>query len=243
MKPLLSMSIEIPRPKAVKKLSKLCVQGACLSSTLLLLVFTLPSHAQGTGKILKWKDEKGTTHYGDRIPPQYSNRESSTINPQGIIIKHNVPISTQDQAVDIAKLDQNRKDKALLDAFTNENEIDLARDRNLQSDLVTLENLQLDKSNIQKHLAENQKLVDSLTKQKKKIPADLSTEMANNQVNNAKLEQLIKERKLTIENTRQRFDHDKQRYIALKYHTTNNDATAAEMPTPVSSTEKNPTKE
>lgn len=243
MKPLLSMSIEKTMPPVAQKLSKLCIQGVCFTSTLLILTFTPPTNAEGTGKILKWKDEKGATHYGDRIPPQYANRESSIINPQGITVKHNKPISNQDQTLDIAKLDQDKKDKALLAAFTNENEIDLARDRNLQLDLVALENLQLDKSNAQKHLAENKKTVDELTKQNKKIPANLSADMASNQVTNARLEQLIKERKLAIENTRQRFDSDKQRYISLKYHTTGNNAPDTEAPAHVDSPEKTTTKQ
>lgn len=213
-------------------------QIARLSSLLLLLAITQNTYADGAGKILKWKDENGATHYGDRIPPQYANRESSTINQQGITVKRYRPTTNKEEVLDTAKLEQDKKDKALLSAFTNESEIDLARDRNLQLDLITLENLQQDKVNAQKHLADNQKIADNLSKQKKKIPASLSEEMASNQIINAKLDQHIKEHKLAIENTRQRFERDKQRYIALKYHTIGNSAPTTETLAPASAPEK-----
>jgi hypothetical protein len=200
-------------PTVASKWTSICKQSVCCVA--LSFVASSFVNAEG-GKIVKWKDEKGVTHYGDRIPPQYANRENTTINQQGIAVKQNKPITNQNQALDIAKLEQDKKDKALLGAFSNENEIDLARDRNLQLDLVSLENLQQDKNNVQKRLVDNKKSVDALTKQKKKIPPDLSADIANNQMVNAKLDQQISERKLVIENTRQRFEQDKQRYIALK---------------------------
>jgi hypothetical protein len=206
-------------PTVASKWTSICKQSVCCFA--LSFVATSFVNAEG-GKILKWKDEKGVTHYGDRIPPQYANRENTTISQQGIAVRQNKPITNQNQALDVAKLEQDKKDKALLGAFSNESEIDLARDRNLQLDLVSLENLQQDKNNVQKRLVDNKKSVDALTKQKKKIPPDLSANIANNQMVNAKLDQQISERKLVIENTRQRFEQDKQRYIALKYPNASN---------------------
>ena len=190
-----------------------CSQSA---SCAIFVCIAIKSTFAETGKILKWKDDKGVTHYGDRIPPQYANRENTSISQQGIAVKHNKPITNQDQALNIAKLDQDKKDKALLGAFSHESEIDLARDRNLQLDLISLENLKQNKNNLLKLLAGNKKSVDALTKQKKKIPLDLSADIANNQMVNAKIDQQISERKLVIENIRQRFAQDKQRYIELK---------------------------
>lgn len=221
----------------MKLLSSISISAQATKLLIVLLLAPFMQHANAeSGKILKWKDEKGNTHYGDRIPPQYANRESTTINQQGIAIKRNKPSSDQDLTLDLAKQDQEKKDKALLNAFTNENEIDLARDRNLQLDLTTLENLELEKSNIQKRLADNKKSVDGFNKQKKKIPADLSADLASNQVSNARLDQLITEKKSAIASVRLRFDNDKQRYLALKNRTANNspsiDATAPPQATP-----------
>ena len=190
--------------------------GLSVFGLLLLLVFVQHAHADNASKIVKWKDDNNVTHYGDKIPAQYSNRENSVISKQGITVQRNKPVSYQDQALNLAKQEQDRKDKALLSAFTNENEIDLARDRNLQLDQVTIEGLQLQKTNSLKRLTENQKMADRLMKIKKPIPADLATDIKSSQSEIEKQDRQIVVRKVAMETTRKRFDEDKQRYIALK---------------------------
>lgn len=181
-----------------------------------LLCFAMNAQADNPSRIVKWKDEKGVTHYGDKIPPQYVNRENSVINKQGVTVKHNRPVDLQDQAQDLAKLEQDKKDKALLGAFTNAEEIDLARDRNIQLDLIALENLNQDKTHSQKQLTENRKQADSFMKRKQPIPADLNAELLANKEEITKIDQRINERKRIIENTRKRFEEDKKRYLELK---------------------------
>ncbi|MEO7344395.1 MAG: DUF4124 domain-containing protein, partial [Methylotenera sp.] len=134
---------------------------------LLLMVIVQNVHADSAGKIVKWKDDKGATHYSDSVPTQYANHENSVISKQGITVQRNKPISYQDKALDLAKQEQDKKDKALLSAFTNESELDLARDRNLQLDKVTVEGVELQKTNSQKRLADNQIYASDFTKRKK----------------------------------------------------------------------------
>lgn len=205
---------------------------ACLALCLgLFLCLLHDAHAESNGRIVKWKDDKGATHYGDRIPAQYSNRESSIINRQGVTVKHNRPINHQEQVEDTAKLEQDKKDKALLAAFTSANEIDLARDRNVQLDLITLENLQQEKNNSQKQLTTNRNLAANFVKNKKPIPADLNADITKNMADIEKLDQRIDERKQAIENTRKRFDDDKKRYLTLKHLTANEAEKMQKAPT------------
>ncbi|PPC93755.1 MAG: DUF4124 domain-containing protein [Methylotenera sp.] len=187
-------------------------------SLLVLATFSQLSKAEEPKRILKWKDDKGVTQYGDKIPAQYSNRENSVINQQGITVKRNKAYVYQDLAADEAKLEQGKKDRALLSAFTHEDEIDLARDRHLQLDKVTLEGLQMQKTNSQKRLAEKQKYAGSFAKQKKALPADVSADIKTTQSEITKLDQQIAERQAVMESTRKRFDEDKKRYVELKYH-------------------------
>ena len=193
---------------------------------LLLLAFTQRAQAEDN-KIVKWKDDKGVTHYGDSVPAQYANRESSVISKQGITVQRNKPVNSQAIALDLAKLEQDKKDKALLNAFTDESEIDLARDRNLQLDQVTIEGLALQKTNSQKRLTESQKYATSFTNRKKPIPADISADIKSNQAEVVKQDQQIAERKASMEVTRKRFDDDKKRYVALKKPTAS-DASSTE---------------
>jgi hypothetical protein len=197
----------------------------------LLIMMTFAQHinAEESKRIVKWKDDKGVTHYGDSIPAQYSNRENSLINQQGITVKRNKPISYQDESLSLAKIEQDKKDKALLSAFTNENEIDLARDRNLQLDQVTLEGLQLQRTNSQKRLADSQKYANGFVKNKKNVPADVAADLKTNQAAVLKIDQQIVERKTAMDATRKRFDDDKKRYILLRSHA-NGSVTPNEVP-------------
>jgi hypothetical protein len=201
---------------------------ALLSGLVLLLIFSSPAFS--TDKIVKWKDEKGNTNYGDNVPAQYSGTDNSVINKQGITIKHNKAINKsgikQDEALEAQNLSQDKKaleikeqaikDKALLNSFTNAEEIDLARDRNVQLDLITLEGLQLQLNNSLTRLAENQKFSNSLVKKHHPVPADLTAEIKSNQAEIVKLKQRINERKIMMESTIKRFNDDKIRFIELK---------------------------
>lgn len=192
-----------------------------LSMIGLLLLMAFAQYAQAeANKIVKWKDDKGVTHYGDSVPPQDANGESSVISKQGITVQRNKTVSSQAIASDLAKVEQDKKDKALLNAFTDESEIDLARDRNLQLDQVTIEGLAMQKTNSQKRLAESQKYAIGFTNRKKPIPADISADIKSKQAEIVKQDQQIAERKASTEVTRKRFDDDKKRYVALKKPTT-----------------------
>lgn len=195
-----------------------CAEVYLCLAFLLCITFSYPAHSDG--KIVKWKDEKGVTHYGNSIPAQYVSRENSEINRQGVTLKRNKAMNAEEmaqaQAVNSAKQEQERKDSALLNAFTHANEIDLARDRNLQMDAVAIEGLQIQKSNAQKRLAENQNYANGFIKKNKTVPADISLEIKANQADIANQDQQIAQRKATMEVTRKRFDDDKARFIMLK---------------------------
>ena len=202
------------RLNIVNKSNVLCIWTLTLF-IFATIAFAPPVFADG-GRIVKWKDDKGVTHYGDKIPTQYSNGENTVINKQGITVKRNKPVSYQDQAVEAHKVEQDKKDRALLSAFTSEDEIDLARDRNLQLDQLTLEGLELQKVNSKKRLTDMQKYAAGFKKSQKPMPADLAKDIAINEAELAKIDKQIVERKAMMDATRKRFDDDKQRYIALK---------------------------
>lgn len=201
---------------------------ALFSGLVLLGIFSMPAYS--AGKIVKWKDEKGNTNYSDNVPAQYSGTDNSVINQQGITIKHNKGNNKagvkSDEVLEVQNLEQDKKslelkdqaikDKALLNSFTNADEIDLARDRNLQLDIIALEGLQLQRDNRLKRLAESQQFANSLAKKHQPVPADLSAEIKSNQAEIAKQNQNINERKATMESTRKRFNDDKIRFIELK---------------------------
>lgn len=175
------------------------------------------AHAEGTGRIVKWKDEKGVTHYGDSIPPQYSDRDNALMNKQGITIQHNKPNAPhQNKEAELAQLEQDKKDRALLDTFTTADEIDLTRDRNLEPELLALKNLQQDRVVAQKKVDQSQAAAHAYSKSKKPVPAEVGAELKANKDALAKIDLRISERQQAIDSIRQRFGDDKKRYLILK---------------------------
>jgi hypothetical protein len=186
---------------------------------------TQHAHAEGTGRIVKWKDEKGITHYGDSIPPQYADRDNALMNKQGITIQHNKPNAPhQNKDEELAKLEQEKKDRALLGTFTNADEIDLTRDRNLEPELLALKNLQQDRAIAQKKVDKSKAAADAFSKSKKPVPPSVSAEHKANKDGLAKIDQHISERQQAADNIRQRFGDDKKRYLILRGQSPSNPA-------------------
>ena len=51
----------------------------------------------------RWVDENGTVHYGDRVPPQYVQKESDILNSQGVQVGKLDAQKTPDQLAEDAR--------------------------------------------------------------------------------------------------------------------------------------------
>ena len=87
-------------------------------------------------RLYKWVDAQGVTHYGDRIPPEYSAQEQHVINSQGIEVERLEAQKTPEQ---LAAEDKKRteaqeresRDKNLLSTYVSVQEIERLRDQRL----------------------------------------------------------------------------------------------------------------
>jgi hypothetical protein len=84
----------------------------------------------------KWVDEKGVVHYGDSVPPQYSQRESTILNQQGVQIGRREAQKTPEQiaAEERAQqeiLRQRQHDNFLMMTYTSVADIERLRDERL----------------------------------------------------------------------------------------------------------------
>ncbi|HEX3838024.1 MAG TPA: DUF4124 domain-containing protein [Steroidobacteraceae bacterium] len=84
----------------------------------------------------KWVDDQGVVHYGDSIPPQYAQKESTLLNKQGVPIGHNA--ATRSPAELAASADaeqqlarQKQHDSFLLATYTSVKDIEQLRDERL----------------------------------------------------------------------------------------------------------------
>ncbi len=183
-----------------------------LSLTLIVILMSNVVNA----KIIKWVDEKGVTHYSDQLPSQYAGHSSSEISQRGIVLKQNKPLDISPNQLNQEKQDQDKKDKALLASYTTAEEIDLARDRNLQLDLATVQNLAQQRQVIERRDAVAQKTSGNLIKQKKPLPEILIAELLSYKTDLARVDAQITQRKVSMDQTKQRYAEEKARFIILK---------------------------
>jgi hypothetical protein len=188
-------------------------------------VFSLSLPADA--KLFKWVDDQGVTHYGEVIPPEYANKEKDALTKGGLIEKRPVKesaesINAKEQAEQKRKIDNQaseehkRRDNALLNTYSNEAEIDAARERSLVLITARIEtNVMLLKSS-QSTLEGHKKEADSRNSTGKKIPVSLANDItqAEERVNRYSTELSKSEEQLAA--VKLRFDNEKALYRKLK---------------------------
>lgn len=191
------------------------------------LLITVVFSATAEAKLYKWVDDNGTTHYGEVIPPEYANKERDALKKSGMLEKRPEKVNpdtlrAKEEAAQQLKIDnqatveQQRRDSALLNTYSNENEIDLARERSLVLINARIESNQMLLKSSQGTLDEHKKEVENRTRTGKKIPPSLSNDISQAEARVAKFQaELIKsEEELAAVKTR--FENEKALYRKLK---------------------------
>jgi hypothetical protein len=133
-----------------------------------------------------------------------------------MVLKKNIVAVNKNEASDQQKLVQGRRDKILLASYTNADEIDLARDRNLQMDQAAVQALTQQKLSTENRTARNNKTAQSFRARNKPLPAYLVEELKQSKLESANIDSQLAQRKLNMETTRKHYAEDKERFIALK---------------------------
>lgn len=186
------------------------------------LAFSLPVAA----KMYKWVDDKGVTHYGETIPPEYANKDRTELNKEGRAVKKEEVLTpeerrasdqadTKKHAEEEAALERKRRDKALVNTYSNEKEIDLARTRNLQQVEARIEGISSQLKMADGNLLNFQKEIDRYNKAGKTIPASLQEDLNEAQKRLEKLQQDLEKAKAERAALNARYDADKARYKEL----------------------------
>jgi len=112
---------------------------------LVLSVVLLSSPFAAQAKMYKWVDDKGQMHFGDKIPLEYQVKAHDELNEQGVRIKHNEAAKTAEQIAEqkflekereiaaLAEKKKKQRDRVLLDTYTTERDLLVARDSRLDA--------------------------------------------------------------------------------------------------------------
>ena len=185
------------------------------------LVLCAVFSANVEAKLYKWVDDKGETHYGEVIPPEYAAKNKVQFDDKGRVIKEKEKRTDADStgsanktAEQKAVIEQRRKDKALLSTYSNEKEIDLARGRNLQQVEARINSIRTMQQSAQESLDNFRKEASAIAAGKK-IPASLQADIAAAENKMAKLKLELDAANEKAASVRANFDADKARYREL----------------------------
>ena len=193
-------------------------------SLLLLMLVSFPAAA----KMYKWIDEHGKTHFGDTIPAQYAGQGNSELNKEGLVIKKTDAALTPEQRKareqELAQKkeeerkieEQKRRDKALLNTYTVEKEIDLVRDRNLQQSELQIQGMELRIKQIQPRLDQSRKQAGTFAAKRSPVPPYLQQEIQETETEMQHLQQMVKQKHQEMDALRAKFEDDKKRFRELR---------------------------
>jgi hypothetical protein len=194
---------------------------ACLAAWLAL--GTLSATAAG---VYKWTDDQGIVHYSDQMPADAVNKGGTVFDKQGRQIKKIDATLTpaqvkakeaEDERLRLlakAQEDKSRRDLALMQSYTSEEEIDFARSRALlavESQLKSAETYIADLTKRQQELRK-----DKLAYGTKPVPATLDTELTGLDEELARQDKVLAQRRSEITAINAKYESDKLRWREIK---------------------------
>ena len=170
----------------------------------------------------KCTDEKGRTHVGETPPDACANVVTYEINRSGSVIRKLEPAGAAAAAAESkgksaeaekSTAEQKRRDKAILDSYSSEREIDAMRDRNVE---ILKTRLGVARGVLQKAEAREQqaqKLVDS---KGRSAAAQLTADLESAKTERAAAASSVARLEKDLEATQARFAADKKRWLELR---------------------------
>lgn len=112
------------------------VRRIALSLLLASAALAPGANAQKSVAAYRWVNEQGVVHYGDRIPPQYSEKAHELLNKQGVEVGHEDAQKTAEQLAEAAHdqaeaLKRKQHDSFLVSTYASVKDIEALRDTRL----------------------------------------------------------------------------------------------------------------
>lgn len=180
-------------------------------------------------KIVCWKDKAGkVVGCGDKVPPEYQDNATKELNKRGVVVNQSDASPTVEQkrahqaeldrkAADEQKAaEQRRKDRALLDTFSTEKEIDLKRNRDTQLIESNIEAQQTNLKNANDRQTDARIRIDQMKKENKPIPAPLQEDYDRAEASKMKIQTQIAAKRKEIADLNVQYDEMKKRFAELK---------------------------
>jgi hypothetical protein len=194
------------------------------------LLPSLPYADAAQGKIVCWQDKSGKTiGCGDKVPPEFQGSATRELDSRGVT--RGTTESVEDankrrlKEQDAARvkgederksIEQKRHDTALLETYSNEKEIDLKRDRELQVIDAQIEQFNVSLKNATQRYSDTRSRMDALEKNKQSVGPKMSEDLAKADADRQRFEKNIAAKNQEKEALRKRYAEERARYIELR---------------------------
>ncbi len=209
--------------------SALGAKSLVLLPALLLGTSLAYAQSQPASKIVCWKDKSGRViGCGDKVPPEYQDSATKELNRRGVTVRQSDAALTPEQrqaqqaeaerkhTEELKRTEQRRQDKALLDTFSNEREIDLKRTRDVQLIESNIETLQTNLKNADERQAEARARIAQYQKRNAAVPGPVQDDYERSEGEKIKIQNQIVQKRREITMLHQRYDELKKRFAELK---------------------------
>ena len=190
---------------------------------MLLALAAVP--ASGQQRLFKCKDDKGKTYYTQSPPAECLGKEMEELSTQGRVVKKREAALTLEQIAareaeekrkkeeELAAKEEKRKNQALLNTYSNEDDIEASRQR-------ALKQAEESSKESEKRLAEAQKRAQTLASEKefylkKPMPKKLQDDIKNNEIDIKGYQDALAAKKKELGDINAKYDEDKRRYLEL----------------------------
>jgi Domain of unknown function (DUF4124) len=180
-------------------------------------------------KLYRWVDKDGVVHYGDSVPPEYAEVEKQVLNEAGVTVgvlqgkktPEEIAEEKRQEELRMQRELQRRADQALLATYLSIDEIEMHRDRRVELFQAQARVTELYLRNLQRRLISLQEEASafqpySTDPDAPMIDPDLADDMNETRATIERHEANLQRFRDDEQNIVARFDHDIDRFKALK---------------------------
>ena len=172
----------------------------------------------------KWVDEDGQMHFGDKIPQKYQVKAHDELNENGMKTQHREAAKTPAEKTEERRLEEERKeaaleekkerqlDRELLDTYTTERDLIIARDSRLDAVAIQMELSEIIIGSSNKKIKAMEKQVAEIKVSNREVPIELYNRMDNEKQQVAVQTRIMKKHKKRSDDISKKFHGYIERY-------------------------------
>ncbi len=190
--------------------------------TLSAVVLSFSFYAQAV--MYKWVDEEGQMHFGDKIPQKYQVKAHDELNEKGMTTQHREAAKTPAERAEEIRLEEERRvtaleekkerqlDRELLDTYTTERDLIIARDSRLDAVAIQMELSEIIISSSNKKIEAMEKQAAEIKASNREVPIELNNRIDNEKQQVTVQTRIMKKHKKRSDNISKKFHGYIERY-------------------------------